>query len=182
MKAITKVVGKRAKIEVSELELEEKLITLDRVTKVVKGGKRLRFRALVAVGDGRGHVGIGLAKATGVPEAIRKANAAGRKELIEIPVVNTTIPHEILAKFGASKVLLKPAISGTGIVASNTIRAVLELAGIKDIISKSLGSRNQVSVVKATMVALSNLRRTKEATAEGDIDFEVQEEDANETE
>jgi len=182
MKAITKVVGERAKIEVSELELEEKLITLDRVTKVVKGGKRLRFRALVAVGDGRGHVGIGLAKATGVPEAIRKANAAGRKELIEVPVVNTTIPHEILAKFGTSKVLLKPAISGTGIVASNTIRAVLELAGIKDIISKSLGSRNQVSVVKATMVALSNLRRTEEVTAEGKLDFEVQEEDANETE
>ncbi|MCK4353809.1 MAG: 30S ribosomal protein S5 [Dehalococcoidia bacterium] len=169
-------------MEVSELELEEKLITLDRVTKVVKGGKRLRFRALVAVGDGRGHVGIGLAKATGVPEAIRKANAAGRKELIEVPVVNTTIPHEILAKFGTSKVLLKPAISGTGIVASNTIRAVLELAGIKDIISKSLGSRNQVSVVKATMVALSNLRRTEEVTAEGKLDFEVQEEDANETE
>lgn len=182
MKAITKVVGKRAKIEVSELELEEKLITLDRVTKVVKGGKRLRFRALVAVGDGRGHVGIGLAKATGVPEAIRKANAAGRKELIEVPVVNTTIPHEILAKFGTSKVLLKPAISGTGIVASNTIRAVLELAGIKDIISKSLGSRNQVSVVKATIVALSNLRRTEEVTAEGELDFEAQEEDANETE
>ena len=182
MKAITKVVGKRAKIEVSELELEEKLITLDRVTKVVKGGKRLRFRALVAVGDGRGHVGIGLAKATGVPEAIRKASAAGRKELIEVPVVNTTIPHEILAKFGTSKVLLKPAISGTGIVASNTIRAVLELAGIKDIISKSLGSRNQVSVVKATIVALSNLRRTEEVTAEGELDFEVQEEDANETE
>ncbi len=182
MKAITKVVGKRAKIEVSELELEEKLITLDRVTKVVKGGKRLRFRALVAVGDGRGHVGIGLAKATGVPEAIRKASAAGRKELIEVPVVNTTIPHEILAKFGTSKVLLKPAISGTGIVASNTIRAVLELAGIKDIISKSLGSRNQVSVVKATIVALSNLRRTEEVTAEGELDFEAQEEDANETE
>lgn len=182
MKAITKVVGERAKFEVSELELEEKLITLDRVTKVVKGGKRLRFRALVAVGDGRGHVGIGLAKATAVPEAIRKANAAGRKELIEVPVVNTTIPHEILAKFGTSRVLLKPAISGTGIVASNTIRAVLELAGIKDIISKSLGSRNKVSVVKATMVALSNLRRTEEVTAEGELDFEVQEEDANETE
>lgn len=182
MKAITKVVGERAKIEVSELELEEKLITLDRVTKVVKGGKRLRFRALVAVGDGRGHVGIGLAKATGVPEAIRKANAAGRKELIEVPVVNATIPHEILAKFGTSKVLLKPAASGTGIVASNTIRTVLELAGIKNIISKSLGSRNQVSVVKATMVALSNLRRTKEVTAEGKPDFEVQKEDANETE
>ncbi|GAH86501.1 unnamed protein product, partial [marine sediment metagenome] len=102
--------------------------------------------------------------------------------LIEVPVVNTTIPHEILAKFGTSKVLLKPAISGTGIVASNTIRAVLELAGIKDIISKSLGSRNKVSVVKATMVALSNLRRTEEVTAEGKLDFEVQEEDANETE
>jgi len=180
MKAVTKMRDKRAKIDASELELEEKLIALNRVTKVVKGGRRLRFRALVAVGDGKGHVGIGLAKATGVPEAIRKANAAGRKELIEVPIVNTTIPHEILAKFGASKVLLKPASAGTGIVASNTIRVVLELAGIKDIISKSLGSSNQVNVVKTTMLALSNLRRPKGAVTEAETDSEVQEEDVNE--
>jgi len=180
MKAVTKMRDKRAKIDASELELEEKLIALNRVTKVVKGGRRLRFRALVAVGDGKGHVGIGLAKATGVPEAIRKANAAGRKELIEVPIVNTTIPHEILARFGASKVLLKPAASGTGVVASNTIRVVLELAGIKDIISKSLGSSNQVNVVKTTMLALSNLRRPKGAVTEAETDSEVQEEDVNE--
>jgi len=180
MKAVTKMRDKRAKIDASELELEERLIALNRVTKVVKGGRRLRFRALVAVGDGKGHVGIGLAKATGVPEAIRKANAAGRKELIEVPIVNTTIPHEILAKFGASKVLLKPAASGTGIIASNTIRAVLELAGIKDIISKSLGSSNQVNVVKTTMLALSNLRRPEGAVTEAETDSEVQEEDVNE--
>jgi len=181
MKAITKVIGKRAKIDASELELEEKLIALDRVTKVVKGGKRLRFRALVAIGDGKGHVGIGLAKATGVPEAIHKASAAGRKELIEVPLVNTTIPHEILAKVVASKVLLKPAVSGTGIVASNTIRAVLELAGIKNIISKSLGSSNQVNVVRATMLALSNLRKPEQVVTGGETDFEAQEEEVNET-
>jgi len=181
MRAINKVVGKRAKVDASELELEERLITLDRVNKVVKGGRRLRFRALVAVGDGKGHVGIGLAKATGVPEAIRKANAAGRKDLIEVPVVNTTIPHEILARFGASKVLLKPAVPGTGIVASNTIRAVLELAGIKDILSKSLGNSNQVNVVKATMLALTNLRKSREVVTEGETGFEAQEENVNET-
>jgi len=174
MRAISKVIGKRAKVDASELELEERLITLDRVSKVVKGGKRLRFRALMAVGDGKGHVGIGLAKATGVPEAIHKASSAGRKDLIEVPVVNTTIPHEILAKFGASKVLLKPAALGTGIVASNTIRAVLELAGIKDILSKSLGSSNKVNVVKATMLALSNLRKPREVVTEGETGFAAQ--------
>ena len=180
MRAVSKEIGKKTKIDASELELEEKLIALDRVNKVVKGGRRLRFRALMAVGDGKGHVGIGLAKATGVPEAIHKASAAGRKDLIEVPVVNTTIPHEILARFGASKVLLKPAAPGTGIRASNTIRAVLELAGIKDILSKSLGSSNQVNVIKATMLALTNLRKARGVVTEGEADFEVQEENVNE--
>ena len=182
MKAVTKVVGKRARIEVPEMELEEKLIKLSRVTKVVKGGKRLRFRALMVVGDGKKHVGVGIAKAAGVPDAIHKASAVGRKKLIEVPVAGTTIPHEILAKFGASKVLLKPAASGTGIVASNVVRAVLELAGIEDIISKSLGSRNQINVIKATMLALSNLRKTGEIKTEGESNLEIQEEDVNETE
>jgi small subunit ribosomal protein S5 len=182
MKAITKVIGKRAKVDVPESELEEKLMAIDRVTKVVKGGRRLHFRALMAVGDGKRHVGIGLAKATGVPEAIRKAGAVARKELIEVPIVNTTIPHEILAKFGASKILLKPAAFGTGMVASNTVRTVLELAGIKDIISKSLGSSNKVNVVKATILALASLKKPKEAVSEGKASFETQREEGDETE
>jgi small subunit ribosomal protein S5 len=181
MRAITKVIGKRAKIDASELELEERLITLDRVAKVVKGGRRLHFRALVAVGDGKGHVGVGLAKATGVPEAIRKASTVGRKDLIEVPIMNTTIPHEILARFGASRVLLKPAVSGTGIVASNTIRVVLESAGIKDILSKSLGSSNRVNVVRATILALANLRKPRQVVTEGEADFEAQKENVSET-
>jgi small subunit ribosomal protein S5 len=180
MKAITKVTGKKAKIDASELALEEKLLGVDRVTKVVKGGKHLRFRALVVVGDGAGHVGFGLAKAGEVPEAIRKAGAVARKGLIEVPIVNDTIPHEILAKFGASKILLKPALPGTGLIVNHTARAVLELAGIKDILSKSLGAQSKVNVVKATMLALANLRKPKEAVIEPDA--EAQRDKANETE
>lgn len=182
MKAVTRVIGKRANIDASELELEEKLITINRVTKVVKGGKRLRYQALLVVGDGKGHVGVGLAKAAGVPEAIRKAGVVARKELIKIPIVNTTIPHEMLAKFEASKILLKPASSGSGIIASNTVRAVVELAGIKDIISKSLGSSNRVNVVKATMLALASLKKPKESVIENIADFEIHKGEANETE
>jgi len=175
MKAITKVVGKKTKIDASELTIEERLIAIDRITKVVKGGRRLRFRALLVVGDGNGHVGFGLAKATAVPEAIHKAGAAGRKNMIEVPVVNSSIPHEILAKFGASKILLKPAMPGSGMIASNTVRAVLELAGIKDILSKSLGSSNKINVVKATMLALASLKKPKEAVTEGETDLETNE-------
>lgn len=180
MKAVAKAINKRVKIDASELELEEKLLAIDRVTKVVKGGRKLRFRALLVIGDGKGHVGVGLAKAAGVPEAIRKASVAGRKELIEVPILNDTIPHEILAKFGTSKVLLKPAALGNGMIASNTVRAVLELAGIKDVISKSLGSSNRVNVARATMLALASLKRPK-TTVTG-TDFETLEEEANETE
>lgn len=180
MKAVTKAINKRAKIDASELELEEKLLAIDRVTKVVKGGRKLRFRALLVIGDGKGHVGVGLAKAIGVPEAIRKASVVGRKELIEVPIVKDTIPHEILAKFGASKVLLKPAALGNGMIASNTVRAVLELAGIKDIISKSLGSSNRVNVARATILALASLKSPK--TTVTVTDFETLEEEANETE
>ena len=180
MKAITKVTGKQAKIDASELALEEKLLGVDRVTKVVKGGKHLRFRALVIVGDGKGHVGFGLAKAGEVPEAIRKAGAVARKGLIEVPIMNDTIPHEILAKFGASRILLKPALPGTGLIVNHTARAVLELAGIKDILSKSLGAQSKVNVVKATMLALANLRKSEEAAIQ--TDFEAQEEKVDETE
>jgi small subunit ribosomal protein S5 len=187
MKAVTKARWKRVKIDASDLSLEEKLLGIDRVTKVVKGGKHLRFRALVVVGDGQGHVGFGLAKASGVPEAVRKANAIARKELIEVPIRDGTIPHEILAKFGASKVLLKPAAPGTGLIVSSTTRAVLELAGIKDVLGKSLGGTSKINVVKATMLALTNLRRTAKSevlSSAKDLepDVETQEEKIYETE
>jgi small subunit ribosomal protein S5 len=182
MKAITKAIGKRVKFDASGLALEEKLIAIDRVTKVVKGGRHLRFRALLVVGDRNGHVGLGLAKASGVPEAIRKAGAIARKELIEVPIKNGTIPHEVLAKFGASKVLFKPAAPGTGVIVSNTIRAVVELAGIKNILSKSLGSSSKVNVAKATVLALASLRKSEEAVTEGEVILEAVEVEANEAE
>ncbi len=180
MKAVTKVRGKRVRIDTSELSLEEKLLGIDRVTKVVKGGRHLRFRALVVVGDGQGHVGFGLAKAAAVPEAVRKAGAMARKRLIEVPIKDGTIPHEILAKFGASRILLKPAAPGTGLVVNNTARAVLELAGIKDALGKSLGGSSQINVAKATMLALVNLRKSEEAAIQTDV--EAQEEKVDETE
>ena len=162
MKAVTKTTTRVERVESSELQLEEKLMTVDRVTKVVKGGRRLRFRALIVVGDGDGHVGVGLAKATGVPEAIRKAGAMGRKQLIDVPVVDETIPHETMAKYGASVVLLKPAAQGRGMIASNTVRTVLELAGVRNVISKSLGSQNRINVARATILALTSLRLAEE--------------------
>jgi small subunit ribosomal protein S5 len=162
MKAVTKLREKKARIDSGELTLEEKLLGIDRVTKVVKGGRHLRFRALVVVGDGQGHVGFGLAKAAAVPEAVRKAGATAKKGLIEVPIKDGTIPHEILAKFGASKILLKPAAPGTGLIVGSTARAVLELAGVRDVLGKSLGGPSKVNVAKATMLALSNLRKGEE--------------------
>jgi small subunit ribosomal protein S5 len=186
MKAVTKLREKKVKIDASELSIEEKLLGIDRVTKVVKGGRHLRFRALVVVGDGQGHVGFGLAKAAAVPEAVRKAGAMARKGLIEVPIKDNTIPHEILAKFGASKILLKPAAPGTGLIVSNTARAVLELAGIKDVLGKSLGGPSKINVAKATMLALANLRKGEEAKpneALTDVSVEkTQEEKVDETE
>jgi small subunit ribosomal protein S5 len=170
------------RVEPSELELEEKLLTVDRVTKVVKGGRRLRFRALMVVGDGNGHVGVGLAKATGVPEAIRKASAMGRKQLITVPVVNETIPHEALAKFGASMVLLKPAALGRGMIASGTVRTVLELAGIRNVISKSLGSQNRTNVARATVLALASLRSAEHVAEEREAEAIVTTEAEDEVE
>jgi small subunit ribosomal protein S5 len=180
MKAVTKLRGKRAKTDTSELSLEEKLLGIDRVAKVVKGGRHLRFRALVVVGDGQGHVGFGLAKAAAVPEAVRKAGAMAKKELIEVPIKDGTVPHEILAKFGASEILLKPAAPGTGLIVNNTARAVLELAGIKDAIGKSFGGRSKINVARATILALANLRKSKEAAIQPDV--KAQEEKLNETE
>ena len=151
-----------SKIDPTELTLSDKLININRVAKVVKGGKRLRFSALVVTGDANGHVGIGLGKANEVPAAINKAGAIAKKNLIKVPLAGTTIPHEVRVKFGAAKVLLKPAALGTGVIAGSSIRAVLEAAGIKDILTKSLGSSNRINVAKATILALSQLKGPKE--------------------
>ncbi len=157
--------GPISKIDPTELELNDKLIYINRVTKVVKGGKRLSFSALVVTGDGNGCVGIGVGKANTVPEAISKANTIARKNLLKVPLVGTTIPYEITVKFGAARVMLKPAAPGTGIIAGGSIRAVAEAAGIKDILSKSLGSPNRINTAKATMLALSQLKVPKEEMA-----------------
>ena len=154
-----------SKIDPTELTLSDKLIYINRVVKVVKEGKRLSFSALVATGDGNGHVGIGIGKAKEVPAAINKASAIAKKNLIKVPLAGTTIPYEIRVKSGAAEVLLKPAAPGTGIIAGGSIRAVLETAGIKDILTKSLGSSNHTNVAKTTILALSQLKDPKEVLA-----------------
>jgi len=148
-----------------ELELTEKLVYVNRVAKVVRGGRNFRFSALVVVGDGHGQVGFGMGKAREVALAIQKAGTIARKNLIQMPLVGTTIPHEIMAKYGAAKVLLKPAAPGTGVIAGGSVRAVLEVAGVRDILTKCLGSSNPVNVVKATMLALSQLREPEKERA-----------------
>ncbi len=153
------------KIDPTELILSDKLVHINRVAKVLKGGKRLRFTALVVTGDGHGHVGIGLGKANEVPLAINKANAIARKHLMKVMISGTTIPYEVTAKFGASQILLKPAAPGTGITAGGSARVVLEVAGIKDVLSKSLGSTNRINMAQATLLALSRLRDVKEELA-----------------
>ena len=140
-------------INPNELDLKERVVNINRVTKVVKGGRNFRFSALVVVGDENGHVGIGMSKALEVPEAIRKAIQDAKKHIVTVPLKDTSIPHEILGVFGAGKVLLKPSKEGTGVIAGGAVRAVCELAGIRDIRTKSLGSSNPRNVVNATMDA-----------------------------
>ena len=152
-------------IDPSQLDLEDRVVAINRVTKVVKGGRRLRFAAIAIVGDKHGHVGFGTGKAQEVPEAIRKAVDDASKNLIEVPIVGTTIPHEVIGHFGAGKVLLKPAVEGSGVAAGGAVRAVMELAGIDDVTSKSLGSNTPVNVVRATIKGLENMRSAEETAA-----------------
>ena len=154
-----------SKIDPTELELNDKLVNINRVTKVMMGGKRLSFTALMVTGDGNGYVGIGIGKANEVPAAINKASTVAKKNLIKVPLAGATIPYAIVVKFGAAQVLLKPAAPGTGIIAGGSIRAVVEAAGIKDILTKSLGSANKINMAKATMLALSQLKNPKEELA-----------------
>ena len=146
----------------STVELQEKLVVVNRVSKTVKGGRIQRFAALMIVGDGNGHVGYGLGKAAEVPEAIRKGSEDAKKNMIEVSVYGTTIPHDVLGEYGAGSVLLRPASEGTGIIAGKTVRAIVELAGIKNIRAKSLRSNNPTNVVKATFEGLKTLRTVEQ--------------------
>jgi len=150
------------RIDANSLDLKEKVVNIGRVTKVVKGGRNFRFSALVVVGDENGHIGSGIGKAAEIPDAIRKGIEDAKKNLIKVPLVETTIPHESTGEYGAGRVLLMPAKEGTGVIAGGPVRAVLELAGIRDIRTKSLGSNNPINMVNATIDGLSQLRTAEE--------------------
>ena len=157
------------KVNPAELDLREQLVALNRVSKTVKGGRIARFAAIMVVGDGNGHVGVGLGKAAEVPEAIRKGIEDAKKNMITVSLKGSTIPHEVVGVFGAGKVLLKPAAPGTGIIAGGKVRAVLELAGIHNIRAKCLRSNNPTNVVKATIAGLEALRTAEEVAKTRDI-------------
>jgi small subunit ribosomal protein S5 len=160
---------KRERISAEGLELEERVVQINRVSKVVKGGRRFSFSTVVVVGDGKGHVGIGMGKAAEVPEAIRKGTEAAKKNLIRVPLVNATIPHEVMTKYAATKVMIRPAAPGTGVIAGRGVRPVVEAAGVKDILSKVYGSNNPVNVVKAAFQALSELVSLNEVARRRDM-------------
>jgi small subunit ribosomal protein S5 len=149
-------------IDPNQLDLEERVVSINRVSKVVKGGRRMRFAALVVVGDKNGHVGFGTGKAQEVPEAIKKAVDNAKKNLIRVPIVGTTIPHEITGQFASGNVLMKPAAEGTGVISGGPVRAVLELAGVGDILTKSLGASTPINVIRATITGLENLKTAEE--------------------
>ena len=166
-----------SQIDATELNLNDKLID---VNKVMKGGKRFRFSALVVTGDGEGHVGLGIGKANEVPTAISKGGAKAKKNLIKVLLAGSTIPHEITVSFGAAKVLLKPAAPGTGVIAGGSVRAVLEACGVKDILTKSLGTANHINVARATIKALSELKEPKKELARRRASVVVEEAKAGE--
>jgi len=150
------------RIDPNTLDLTEQLIKINRVSKTRKGGRDMSFSALVAVGDHNGHVGVGIGKAKDVPDAIRKAVEAGKKNLIKVPIVKTSVPHEVLGAFGAGRVLIKPASEGTGVIAGGSVRVILELAGVRDVLTKSLGSSNAINTAYSTIEGLKQLKRAEE--------------------